>query len=79
MRLQVIEEASSISGVPLLSLLNAVQIEVELARLGVQEERYLNANGTAPTASQFASDSTVSGSNLIIILSPDLSWPLSGQ
>jgi hypothetical protein len=79
MRFQVIEESSTISGVSLLTLLNRVQIDIELARAGVLQERYLNANGTPPTASQFDPNSNVDGSTLIILLPNDVSWPLSGQ
>jgi len=79
MKFQVIEEASTISGVSLLTLLNRVKIDMELARPGVKQERYLNANGTVPALSQFQTDGSVSGSTLNQSIAPDLYWPLSGQ
>jgi len=75
---QVIEEASSISGVSLITLANRIKIDWELARLGCKQERYLNTNGTVPALSQFAADGSVSSSNFNQEIS-DLYWPLSGQ
>lgn len=76
---QVIEEASTIAGVSLITLANRSQIDLELARLSIKQERYLNANTTVPALSQFQSDGSVSGSTLAASVSPDLYWPLSGQ
>ena len=76
---QVIEEASTVSGVSLITLLNRIKIDMELARPGVKQVRYLNTNGTVPALSQFQADGSVSGSNFNQEISPDLYWPLSGQ
>lgn len=76
---QVIEEASTIAGVSLITLANRAQIDCEINRLSVKQERYLNANGTVPAVSQFAADGSVTGSTLAASVSPDLYWPLSGQ
>lgn len=76
---QVIEEASTIAGVSLMTLLNRIKIDMELARPGVKQERYLNANGTVPALSQFQTDGSVSSSTLNQSIAPDLYWPLSGQ
>jgi len=79
MKFQVIEESSSISGVSLLTLLNRVSIDMELARPGVRQERWMNANGTVPALSEFNTDGSVSTASLILAIAPDLYWPLSGQ
>lgn len=75
---QVIEEASTIANVSLLTLANASYINWEISRMGVKQERYLNSNGTVPALSQFASTGLVTGSNFVETVS-DLYWPLSGQ
>ncbi len=79
LRAQVIEEASTISGVSLITLANRLQIDLEMARMGLKQDRYMNANTTVPAVSQFAADGTVSGSTLIASLPFDMYWPLSGQ
>jgi len=79
MIVQVIEEASAVATVSLLTLANRVQMDAEINRMGVKQERYMNANGTVPSASQFAADGSVTSSSLIASVSPDLYWPLSGQ
>lgn len=76
---QVIEEASATAGVSLITLANRSQIDLEINRMGVKQERYLNANGTVPAMSQYAADGSVTGSTLAASVSPDLYWPLSGQ
>lgn len=76
---QVIEESSTISGVSLITLANRLVIDMELAKQGIKQERYMNANGTAPALSQFAADGTVSGSTLILAFAADQYWPQSGQ
>lgn len=75
---QVIEEASASAGVALLTHANQCMIDWELARLGIKQERYLNANTTAVALSQYAADGSVTGSSLVATIS-DLYWPLSGQ
>lgn len=79
LKAQVIEEASTVSGVSLITLANRAHVDMELARLGIIQERYLNANGTVPAVSQFANDGTVSTSSLAAVIVPDLYYPLSGQ
>jgi hypothetical protein len=79
LKAQVIEESSTITGVSLLTLLNRLKIDLELARMGIKQERWLNANGTVPALSQFVSDGTISGSTLVASLPFDMYWPLSGQ
>lgn len=79
LRAQVIEEASTIAGVSLITLANRLQVDLELARMGLKQERYLNANTTVPAVSQFQADGSVSGSSLIASLPFDMYWPLSGQ
>lgn len=79
LRAQVIEEASTISGVSLITLANRLQVDLELARMGLKQERYLNANTAVPAVSQFAADGSVSSSTLIASLPFDMYWPLSGQ
>lgn len=79
LRAQVIEEASTLAGVSLLTLENRCKIDLELARLGLKQERFLNANGTVPALSQFAAAGAVTGSNLVASLPFDLYWPLAGQ
>jgi len=79
MVIQVIEEASTISGVSLITLANRAWIDRELARSGVKQERWLNTHGTVPALTQFNTDGTVSSSTLAATTSPDLYWPLSGQ
>lgn len=77
---QVIEEATAASAtVSLLTLANKSQIDQELMRMSVKQERYINAAGTVPAVSQYAADGTVTGSTLATTVSPDLYWPLSGQ
>lgn len=79
LRAQVIEEASSISGVSLITLANRLQVDLEMARMGLKQERYMNANGTVPAVSQFSADGSVASSTLIASLPFDMYWPLSGQ
>lgn len=79
LRAQVIEEASTISGVSLITLANRLQVDLEMARMGLKQERYMNANATVPAVSQFQADGSVSGSTLIASLPYDMYWPLSGQ
>lgn len=79
LRAQVIEEASAIAGVSLITLANRLHVDLELARLGLKQERWMNANTTVPAISQFAADGTVTGSTLIASLPFDMYWPLSGQ
>ena len=79
MKFQVIEETSSVANVSLLTLANRVAIDMELARPGVRQERYLNANGTVPALSEFHTDGTVATATLVATIAPDLYWPLSGQ
>lgn len=79
LKAQVIEEASTIAGVSLITLANRLNIDLELARMGVKQERYMNANATVPAVTQFQADGTVSGSSLIASLPFDMYWPLSGQ
>jgi hypothetical protein len=76
---QVIEEASSIPDVSLMSLANRLVIDMELAKQGMKQERYMNSNGSAPAMSQFAADGSVSGSNLILSFAADQYHPQSGQ
>ncbi|MEM4360410.1 MAG: hypothetical protein QXT45_07780 [Candidatus Bilamarchaeaceae archaeon] len=76
---QVIEEASTVSGVSLITLANRIHVDLELARLGLLQERYMTANGTAPDVSMFQADGSVSTASLIASVSPDLYWPLLSQ
>lgn len=76
---QVIEEESAAAGVSLITLANRIHIDLELARLGLLQERYLTANGTAPAVSMFQADGSVATANLIVSISPDLYWPLLSQ
>lgn len=76
---QVIQEASTIANVGLLTLANQAVIDAELARLSIKQDRYMNSNTTVPALSQFQADGSVSGSSLVVSISPDLYWPLSGQ
>ena len=78
MRIQVIEEESTLAGVSLLTNANKSKFDFELARTGSKQERYLNANGTAPDLTQFASDGSVSTSTLTATIS-DLLHSQSGQ
>lgn len=77
--MQVIEESSSVAGLSILTAANKARLDSELAKMGVTEERYLNANTTAVTLAQFASDGTVSGSTKVADVRADVQWPLSGQ
>lgn len=79
LRAQVIEESSTISGVSLITLANRLHVDLELARMAVKQERYMNANTAVPAVSQFASDGSVSSSTKIASLAADMYWPLSGQ
>ncbi len=79
LRAQVIEEASTIANVSLITLANRLQVDLELARMAVKQERYLNANTAVPAVSQFASDGSVSTSTKVASLAADMYWPLSGQ
>ena len=77
---QVIEESSATSGVALIPLALASVFEIELAKLGVKQERYLSANGTVPALSMFdANDNGVTGATLEATVAADQYWPLSGQ
>ena len=84
LKAQVIEEASATAGVSLMLLVNRLAVDLELARMGLKQERWMNANGTLPTLAQFQSGGstpspTVTGSTLIASLPFDMYWPLSGQ
>jgi len=79
LKAQVIEEASTISGVSLITLVNRLMVDLELARMGLKQDRYMNANTVVPAVSQFAADGSVSSSSLIASLPFDMYWPLSGQ
>lgn len=78
-RAQIIEEDSTIANVSLITLANSAAFNDEVARRGVNQERYLNANGTVPALSQFAADGSVTGSTLAASIAADAKWPLSGQ
>lgn len=83
LKAQVIEEA--LTGNPTIScvsLINRLAVDLELARMGVKQERWLNAAGTPATVAQFtvtAGSPTVTGSALIASIPFDMYWPLSGQ
>jgi hypothetical protein len=79
LRAQVIEESSTIAGVSLITLANRLQIDLEIARTGLKQERYMNANATVPAISQFSADGSVASSTLIASVPFDMYWPLSGQ
>ena len=77
---QVIEESSTIAGVSLIPLAVRVFVEMELAKLGIKQQRFLSANATVPALSMFdASDANVTGATLEVTLAADQYWPLSGQ
>lgn len=79
MVMQVIEEESTVTGISTLHVATKAHIEIELARIGSKQERFLNANGAAPALSQFQADNSVSGSTKVAEISCDFKWPLSGQ
>jgi hypothetical protein len=58
--IQSVEEASTISGVSLLTLANRSKIDWCITRAGCQEEKYLRANGAAPGLSDITSGNLVS-------------------
>lgn len=81
LKCQVLEEATaadadtSIVKSPLKS-----QIDAEVCKLALIQERWMLPNGTAPALSQFNSDGTVGGSAVQEVdVRPDIQWPLSGQ
>jgi hypothetical protein len=76
---QVIEEGSTIAHVSVLQMAVRAALEAELGKLGVKQERWLNANTVVPALSQFAADGSVSTSTLEASIAPDIYWPLSGQ
>jgi hypothetical protein len=77
---QVIEEQSTIAGSAVLSLVNELIISEALSRMGVRQQRYLNPNGTVPSASEFNANGTVNAPAVLITsYSPDVNWPLAGQ
>lgn len=79
LRAQVIEEASTIAGVSLITLVNRLHVDLELARMAVKQERYMNANTVVPAVSQFSADGSVATATKIASLPSDMYWPLSGQ
>lgn len=80
MKAQIIEEATAASAsVSLVSLAFQLALNMELDKMGIKQDWYLNANGTVPAISQFNNDGTVSGSTLQLSIAPDSYWPLSGQ
>lgn len=80
MRADVIQEATAASAsVSLCSMAFQLAISVELAKMGIKQRWYLNANGTVPAIAEFNADGTVSTAVLQSTIAPDAYWPLSGQ